>query len=306
MDTDKAEGTIRGTPISQLPESSFAYCEPGDGAVSTRCHFPIRGKDGKPDAAHVRNALARLSTSPFEAKARPAVERAARELGIGTPAKYLKADQLTSAKWRVLAIPFGGPFEGKDLDGEFFSKRTDIKPDWFDRRPLVWHHNLDRNMKADPVLGDADDLELTDEGWWTTVWLNRSHEYWAQVDQLLRAGKIYGSSGSLPNFVRTDHKTGEILVWPYVEQTFTPTPSNFYSVVVAAKAVDHFDEAGIGLSPAVRGLLSDLDGQAADLRNDLSPDGGSPRGDLSDDGGDEAIQRLQGAITHLEELLRKL
>src|SRR5438552_17695595 len=78
-----AEGTIGGTPISELPASSFAYCEPGSEAVSTRCHFPIRGKDGKADAAHVRNALARLSTSPFEAKARSKVEAAAQELGLG-------------------------------------------------------------------------------------------------------------------------------------------------------------------------------------------------------------------------------
>ena len=53
---------------------------------------------------------------------------------------FLKAERLSSHKWRVLSIPFGGPFDGKDFDDEFFSGRTDIKPDWFDRRPLVWHH----------------------------------------------------------------------------------------------------------------------------------------------------------------------
>src|SRR5512143_21539 len=112
----------------------------------------------------------------------------------------MKAEQVSASKWRVLAIPFGGPFAGKDLDGEYFSPATDIKPDWFDRRPLVWHHNLDKAM-PDPVLGTADDLEQANDGWWTTVWLNRSNQYWSAVDKLLRAGKVYGSSGSLPNFV---------------------------------------------------------------------------------------------------------
>lgn len=185
---------------------------------------------------------------------------------------FLKAEQLGTNKWRVLAIPYGGPFKGKDLDGEFFSARTDIKPDWFDRRPLVWHHNLDKAM-ADPVIGTSDDLEQKDDGWWSTVWLNRSNQYWAAVDKLLQAGKIYGSSGSLPNFVKTDAKTGEILVWPYIEQTLTPTPSNFYSVVVASKAIDHFTEADIGLSPAVRGLITDLSPEV-DLPSDL-PSGGN-------------------------------
>ncbi len=183
---------------------------------------------------------------------------------------FLKAEQISTSKWKVLAIPFGGPFKGKDLDGEYFSARTDIKPDWFDRRPLVWHHNLDKAI-PDPVLGSADDLEQKSDGWWTTVWLDRSRQYWAQVDQLLRAGKVYGSSGSLPNFVQTDRKTGEILVWPYIEQTLTPTPANPFSVVIAAKAIDHFDEAQIGLTPAERGLITDL--KPADLRRDL-PSGG--------------------------------
>lgn len=211
----------------------------------------------------------------------------------------MKAEQLSSSKWRVLAIPYGGPFAGKDFDGEFFSQRTDIKPDWFDRRPLVWHHNLDRTMKADPVMGTADDLEQTDEGWWTTVWLDRSHRYWSQVNDLLTQGKVYGSSGSLPNFVRTDKATGEILVWPYIEQTLTPTPSNIYSVVVPSKAVDHFAEAQIGLSPAfLKAAFSDLDSQMADLPTDL---------DSEEESGDAAaIQRLTGEIDRLSALVRRL
>jgi hypothetical protein len=122
-------------------------------------------------------------------------------------------------------------------------------------------------------MGTADDLEQKADGWWATLWLNRSHQYWEQVNELLQAGKIYGSSGALPNFVKRDVKSGEILVWPYIEQTLTPTPANPYSVVTSVKAVDHFDEAGIGLSPAIRGLLSDLEGPTADLRADLASAG---------------------------------
>lgn len=189
--------------------------------------------------------------------------------------EFLKAERTGKNKWRVLSIPFGGPFKGKDFDGEFFSPRTDIKADWFDRRPLVWHHAMDKTMKADPVMGTADDTELEDDGWWSTIWLDRSHRYWDQVDALLNSGKVYGSSGTLPTFARTDRKTGEILVWPFIEQTLTPTPANPYARIVAAKAIEHFDEADIGLSPALRGLLSDLDGTTADLHPDLATAGGS-------------------------------
>lgn len=188
---------------------------------------------------------------------------------------FLKAEQLSAYKWRVLSIPFGGPKGGKDTDGEFFSINTDIKPDWFDRRPAIWHHNLDGTMKADSTIGTADDLGLDEDiGWWSTLWLDRTHRYWAEIDKWLRDGKLYGSSGTMPNFVRTDRKTGEILSWPFVEQTLTPTPANFYSQVSAAKAIQHFDEADIGLSPAVRGLLSDLDSPTAALPADLPDSGG--------------------------------
>lgn len=201
---------------------------------------------------------------------------------------YLKAEQLGSAKWRVLAIPFGGPFKGgKDLDGEFFSPRTDIKADWFKTRPVVWHHGLDTAVK-DEELGTEDDLEKSDEGWWATVWLDRSNRYWAEVSSMLAAGKIYGSSGSISHFVQKDHKTGEILRWPHAEQTLTPTPANFYSRVVASKAVDLLTPAGM------REILSDLD-PAADLRSDLPS------------GGDEAARlRLSGMADLLLERLKSI
>ena len=164
-----AEGTIGGTKLSDLPASSYAYCEPGDGAPSTRCHFPIRDAEGKLDEAHVRNALARLSQSPFGEKARPAVEAAAKKLGIGAPAGKaaveLKAEPMDTAKldrWlagkisrRILVAPFYGPVpassfgysdaKGRDLDGEYFHPETDFYGPYpslrMSRNRLTdWHH----------------------------------------------------------------------------------------------------------------------------------------------------------------------
>jgi HK97 family phage prohead protease len=69
--------------INDLPDSKFAYIEPGgkkDAAGRTMPrslrHFPIH------DAAHVRNALARAPQSPFGAKAMPKIKAAARKFGI--------------------------------------------------------------------------------------------------------------------------------------------------------------------------------------------------------------------------------
>lgn len=69
--------------INDLPDEDFAYIEPGgekdeDGKTTPRSlrHFPIH------DAAHVRNALARASQSPFGEKAMPKIRKAAQKYGV--------------------------------------------------------------------------------------------------------------------------------------------------------------------------------------------------------------------------------
>lgn len=69
--------------INDLPDSAFAYVEPGgtkdsSGKTVPRSlrHFPVH------DAAHVRNALSRAPQSPFGDKAMPAIKAAAKKLGI--------------------------------------------------------------------------------------------------------------------------------------------------------------------------------------------------------------------------------
>jgi hypothetical protein len=206
----------------------------------------------------------------------------------------IKAEQLGSAKWRVLAIPFGGPFQGgKDLDGEFFSRKTDIKADWFDRRPVLFHHGQDGTVKGE-TLGTEDDLELEEEGWWATVWLDRANQYWAQVTKLLAAGKMYGSSGALGHLVQKDHKSGEILVWPHIEQTLTPTPANPFSRVVPTKAFDHFKTAGIAVDGREASLLI-----GNDIPSDLGPD-------LPQGGDDPALVALSASLDQLAEVLKRL
>jgi hypothetical protein len=205
---------------------------------------------------------------------------------------YLKAEQLGTAKWRVLAIPFGGPLKGgKDLDGEFFSPRTDIKPHWFKERPVIFHHGQDAEL-GDKDVGVQDELVQERDGWWGRIWLDRQSQYFARLNSLIAAGKMYGSSGSMPHLVKIN-TDGEILNWPHVEQTLTLTPANVFARVTASKALDHFTSAGIELDPAIRGILSDLDTLTTDLESDLSKDGGDP-----------AMARLSSTLDQLDEALR--
>lgn len=101
----------------QLPDSAFAYIEPGGHKDQSRRtvprrlrRFPIRDHNGNLDAAHVRNALARLPQSSLsraqEAKAGRVIFAAARELAIGNP-KLLGSlvDAVTTARGKVKRNP---------------------------------------------------------------------------------------------------------------------------------------------------------------------------------------------------------
>ncbi|AFK87713.1 hypothetical protein Tsac_2860 [Thermoanaerobacterium phage THSA-485A] len=95
--------------VNDLPDSSFAYIEPGgkkdeEGKTVPRSlrHLPYKDKDGKPDPAHVRNALARLDQTKIsdaaKAEARKKLEAAAKELGIGDYGEKKEVKKVSRAK----------------------------------------------------------------------------------------------------------------------------------------------------------------------------------------------------------------
>ncbi len=204
---------------------------------------------------------------------------------------YLKAEQIGTAKWLVLAIPFGGPLKGgKDLDGEFFSPRTDIKPHWFKERPVIFHHGQDASI-GDSDVGIEGELTKEKDGWWAPIWLERQNQYFARLNALIAAGKMYGSSGSMPHLIRKA-PDGEILAWPHVEQTLTLTPANVFARISASKAFDDFTSAGIE-SDRLKSVISDLDTLTAELGREL-PSGGD----------DPAMARLSSTLDQLDEAIR--
>lgn len=92
-ETEEAARSAAST--NDLPDSSFAYIEPGgkkdaSGKTTPRSlrHLPYKGKDGKTiDVAHLRNALARLSQTNISAAAKASVKAklvaAAKSAGVG-------------------------------------------------------------------------------------------------------------------------------------------------------------------------------------------------------------------------------
>lgn len=252
--------------VGDLPPSAFACPE--------QRKYPHHDASGKLDLPHLRAALSRIGDPNNEQCGKAHLEAHAKAEGLGerkamtdfTTPVAVKATLIDDDHFRLLAIPFGGPSElgGRDLDGEFFSRRTDIKPDWFPERPVLWHHGQDPHM-ADTVIGKATDLTLEDDGWWVDVWIKHGERRAELVKRLASKAPLYGSSGTI-SYLRKSGKGGEILVWPYVEQTLTTSPQNNLSVAKPAKAwLDHFDDASIPVHGALKAFLTDLDNLGADL-----------------------------------------
>jgi cation transport regulator ChaB len=202
---------------------------------------------------------AQLEAHGDEGRAMAVGHVAAKKCMEGNAMQPVKATVLDDDSFRLLAIPFGGPIpqrdapRGVDLDGEWFSPRTDIKPAWFDTRLVDWHHGHD-DLMGRAVLGKAVDLgpfggagdEPDEDGWWVTVWLAHGERRVDLVKKLAERGaKLYGSSESVAGLVQKA-RSGEILSWPYVRQTLSTSPQNTYSVLRPLKAtLDDYLSSGL-------------------------------------------------------------
>jgi hypothetical protein len=109
--------TMSSTSINDLPDSDFAYIEPGgkkdeSGKTAPRSlrHFPVQ------DEAHARNALARAPQSPFGEKAMPAILAACKKFGIKvSDGASVPSSEFVELQAEVMAALGAGEREIADL-----------------------------------------------------------------------------------------------------------------------------------------------------------------------------------------------
>jgi hypothetical protein len=154
----------------------------------------------------------------------------------------------------VLGVPFGGPFNGKDEQGDYFSPRTKIYAEKFPHPLTIYFHGWDLQGRpsGDPVeIGNASYSHVDTQGHWYRVDLYPEVPQAQQVYKASLAGKARASSGSIAHLVRGDKKTGEIRVWPVAELTLVELEGgrravNPYAVAMPSlKAA--YDRAGMVL-----------------------------------------------------------
>lgn len=134
----------------------------------------------------------------------------------------VKALNPTEGRIGGYLVVWGTP-QVRDLQGEYFTPETETGLDWYDRRPVLYQHGLDGNLKA-AVIGQIDTLRVDNTGIWAEAQLDLREKYVRTVLKLVEKGILHWSSGSLAHLVQVAND-GRIMRWPIVEGSLTPTPA---------------------------------------------------------------------------------
>lgn len=163
------------------------------------------------------------------------------------------AMKATADGWEIdiLGVPFGGPYKGKDKDGEYFSERTNIHQEEFPTIPVVFAHGLDpetgRPMNPQ-YIGKAEYSHKDKRGHWYKAFLKKTSEFAKRIWEAAQKGVAGASSGSINHLTRYA-KDGHIDEWPVTEMSLMDItggvrPRNPYAVAMPVmKAM--YQEAGI-------------------------------------------------------------
>ena len=128
------------------------------------------------------------------------------------------------------AIPFGGPMPGeKDLDGEAFTKETELYLDNYPSRPILYQHGKDSLLGYRPI---ASEVKVTrkEQGIWLEAQLRMAGQYKDMILELLGKEMLGFSSGAnLGSVAKTAE--GIITSWLWNETSLTPMPANPFGMV---------------------------------------------------------------------------
>lgn len=176
-----------------------------------------------------------------------------------TEVKALKpAGEYRSTNWRVLGVPYGGPIDGRDLDGEAFTPETDIWLKEGDKVNLTYYHGFDPDKigekQANPALiGRATYVGADERGHWFEPVLD-IEEPLAQRLMKAEITELRASSGAINHLVRKD-AGGLISVWPVGELALFDInewrlPANDFAVIEAktekiAEAIPEAEESAV-------------------------------------------------------------
>lgn len=142
----------------------------------------------------------------------------------------------------VLAAPYGGPVNGRDSHGEYFSSATKFHEDKWPLPPAVYYHGFDPSSNApagEPAyIGAAISRTVKADGVWYRVTLDRASAAAKRVWEAAKRGAAIVSSGSIAHLTRTE-RDGHITHWPIAEISIWESDTgrkqaNAYAIAIPA------------------------------------------------------------------------
>ena len=254
-------------PYDNLPESQWADMD--------KCKQSVM--DGGQDEP---SAIA-MCYATLTGKAKT-IEEAAQMLKDGKiEIKSLKSFGLTvkaAGDWEldVLGMPFGGPLDGKDTDGQYFNQNTQAYLDVYKTIPAFYYHGYSPEGKpmGEPVqIGMAKYTRTDKDGHWYRVILDRTKDLAKRIWDAAKNGVARASSGSIAHLVRVA-KDGFIQSWPVCELSLIDAegkrqPANNYAVAMPVMK-SHFENAGMQM-PVIPADDPEAAGAAAANTGNQSP-----------------------------------
>jgi len=166
-----------------------------------------------------------------------------------TASTVIKA--LADMELDVLLVPFGGPDNGKDTDGQYFDAKTVTQHEIYKTIPAYYYHGFTPEGKpqGDPEPIGMMTYDHTDEkGHWYRAILDKTSELAKRIWDAAKRGLARASSGSIPHIIR-DQPGGHIDKWPVVEGSLIDEgdkrhPANAYAVALPVMKA-HYEKLGL-------------------------------------------------------------
>lgn len=236
--------------------------------------------------------------------------RAQMEALMAREGSMMKATVKALGAWTldVLGVPYGGPFKGKDAQGEYFTADTDLWLEKIPSRPVIFYHGLAERTHSAEVIGRELSHERRPDGVWFKVLLDKTNATAQRVWAAAQKGLARASSGAIAHLVRKA-PDGQLTVWPLAELSLLDEryqPVNPYAVVIpAAKA--QFAAAGLtfptDLDPDAQADATGAQHRAAAAHEQGKGDPIQARGKHMEQAEIEALvqQRLDAALKAQQE-----
>lgn len=173
----------------------------------------------------------------------------------------------------VLGLPYGGPNNGRDNDGEYFSPLTDFMDGVIDTPAVFYVHGTTNNKDAD-THGKVHARWYDEQGGWFKISLDRNSPRFDQLYSAHKTNNLRASSGVVPAS-RIVSEDGHVDRWLVGELSLVDLrdgfkPSNGYAITKATPDVVFETYYGDPVKEGSMGLLERINQAFNTLREDIA------------------------------------